>query len=419
MPSKNHGRQYDVVVFGATGYTGLMTAEHITAKLPTNLKWAIAGRSADKLQKVVLECKALNPDRVQPEIEVVGLNDEDLLALAKKTYILITTVGPYAKYGEHAFKACAESGTHYLDCTGEVVWTLDMIEKYEAKAKETGAIIIPQDGIESAPSDLLTWVMAQLIRTELSAQTANTVVEIHQLNSAPSGGTLATVLNIFEKYTPKDLKKSSEAYALSPVPNPHPGPRPSLLSLLTGLYSIRNLGLLRPSIAGSANVPIVQRTWGLLQQEGSRRAEAYGPRWSYREFVKARNPLSGAFLYYAELFGGALLMFVPLFRALVRKYIFKPGEGPARDVAARDYIEYRGVAEPDPAQGDKQAFVKAWFSGSMYYLTATLLAQAASTLLEDDVDLKGGVYTPACLGQGYIDRLSENGFKIEAQIISK
>lgn len=109
------------------------------------------------------------------------MNDAELLTLAKKTCVLITTVGPYSRYGEHAFKACSEAGTHYLDCTGEAVWTLAMIKKYEAKAQGSGAIIIPQSGIESAPSDLLTWSMAQLIRRELDVPIADVVVVFHEL----------------------------------------------------------------------------------------------------------------------------------------------------------------------------------------------------------------------------------------------
>jgi short subunit dehydrogenase-like uncharacterized protein len=163
-----------------------MTAEHITSHLPTDLRWAVAGRSAEKLQKVVDECKKLNPDRPSPEIEICNLNDEDLAALAKRTFVLITTVGPYAQYGEHAFKACAETGTHYFDCTGEAVWNLDMIEKYEALAKKTGACMFPQSGIESAPSDLMTFVMAEHVREELKVPVSDVVVEIHELKYVPN-----------------------------------------------------------------------------------------------------------------------------------------------------------------------------------------------------------------------------------------
>ncbi|KAG5749361.1 hypothetical protein H9Q69_007073 [Fusarium xylarioides] len=120
MPfAKDHGRQYDIVVLGATGYMGKLTAEYISLHLATDLNWAVAGRNNGKLKAVVEECQKLNPDRLPPAIEVVTLNDADLSVLAKKTCIIVTTIGPYSLYGEHAHKACAEAGTHYVDVTGE------------------------------------------------------------------------------------------------------------------------------------------------------------------------------------------------------------------------------------------------------------------------------------------------------------
>ena len=104
-------------------------------------------------------------------------------ALAKKTCVLITAVGPYSIYGEHAFKACAEAGTHYVDATGEFPWVHKMIKKYEATAKKTGAILVPQSGIESAPVDLGTWAMAKAIRTELGAPTKDVTIALHRIRS--------------------------------------------------------------------------------------------------------------------------------------------------------------------------------------------------------------------------------------------
>lgn len=114
------------------------------------------------------------------EVEVCNVNDEELTVLARKTFCLITTLGPYARYGEHAFKACAEAGTHYLDCTGEVPFTLAMIKKYEAVAKETGAWMFPQSGLESAPSDLLTWALVSTISSKISSSTGNVVISLHR-----------------------------------------------------------------------------------------------------------------------------------------------------------------------------------------------------------------------------------------------
>lgn len=112
-------RQYECVVFGATGYTGKYASEHFTTNAPTDLKWAIAGRSKQKLEKLASELRVLNQDRQQPGIEIASVTKDDLVRLARKTKVLISTVGPYHKYGTVAFEACAENGTHYVDCTGK------------------------------------------------------------------------------------------------------------------------------------------------------------------------------------------------------------------------------------------------------------------------------------------------------------
>lgn len=418
MPFKKHSRQYDVVVYGATGYTGLMTAEFIASHFPTDTRWAVAGRSAKKLEDVVKTCQALNPDRKPPQVEVCNLDDTGLAALAKKTFVLIATVGPYAKYGEHAFKACAEAGTHYLDCTGEAVWHAAMIKKYNEIAKASGARMFPQCGVESAPSDLVTFALASTIKSELSASVGDVVVSLHEIHSAPSGGTLATVINLFETFSFKEVAESHKPYALSPIPNPKQTPRPSIQSILTGAYNVPNLGLQTTSLTAGTDAAVVHRTWGLLQQEQALREHAYGPNFTYREFMKTRNFLTAMFMHYSLVISGALLAFCSPFRNLVRRFVFQPGQGPTREDAANDYLEFRGVGTPDGQQGaGKQALTRLWFQGSMYLLTAVFLSEAARTLLEDDLEFGGGIYTPACLGEDYIDRLEDHGLKIETKII--
>ncbi|KAF4853700.1 Saccharopine dehydrogenase-like oxidoreductase [Colletotrichum siamense] len=422
MPIKQHGRQYDLVVFGATGYTGNFVTEHITTHLPSNLKWAVAGRSESKLRGLVAELKKLNSDRVQPEIEICSLNDEDLERLVKKTYILITTVGPYAQYGELAFRACAENGTHYMDVTGETPWTGTMINKYEGAAQETGAMMFPQIGIESAPPDLVTWSLTKEVREKLSAKTAAVTVSIHQLDSAPSGGTLATVLGLFESFSISEVKAQHKPYALSPVPNRNKvQSQKSLLTKLVGLCNVPNLGLMTTSIAGMTDTPIVQRSWGLMASLPSREKQFYGPNFSFHEYMRAKGYLRGIAIHWALGFFGLLLATMPPFRALAKRVVYEPGQGPDKELAKKDEIEYRGIAVPDKASktGNPQAYCRAKYTGSMYYLTGMLLAQAASTLLEDDVDLPGGVFTAACLGQPYIDRLHDVGFKFETKILDQ
>ncbi|KND94754.1 putative trans-acting enoyl reductase [Tolypocladium ophioglossoides CBS 100239] len=420
MPLKQHGRQYDLVVLGATGYTGQFVAEHVATHLPTNLKWAVAGRSESKLQAVIDECKKLNPDRSQPSIEISDINDDDQLhALAQKTFVVITAVGPYCMYGERVFQACAESGTHYFDCTGETPWVARMIKKYEKTAQETGAIMFPQIGVESAPPDLCTWAMARFIRNELDVPTRDVVVSLHKLSSAPSGGTLATVLGIFDHFSLEDLRASSKPYASSPIPHPEKArPSKGFLQRWLGICHVPNLGTLTTSIAGRTDAPTIERSWGLLSTISTRKDQFYGPKFNWVEYYKPRNWLHGIFVHWGLILGTLLLGFFPPVRAFVKRFVYQPGQGTSREDLRREEVEYRGIATPDTATpSGKQAYCRAWFHGSMYYLTAVFLAQGALTILEDEVGLDGGVYTPACLGQGLVDRANGAGFKMEVKML--
>ncbi|KAK2591222.1 hypothetical protein QQS21_011087 [Conoideocrella luteorostrata] len=421
MATRKHERQYDLIVFGATGYTGRLTTEHIAINFPTNLKWAVAGRSESKLQAVVADCQKFNADRSPPSIELADVSDEtELRSLVKKAFVAITTVGPYCLYGEPIFKLCAETGTHYLDCTGEVPWVARMIKKYEGTAKKTGAIMLPQAGVESAPPDLVTWSMAQHLRKDLNAHTKDAVVSIHNLTSKPSGGTLATVLVHFEHFPLKEVVQATKPYATSPIPHTS-GARPqrSLLQRILGVTSLPNLGLVTTSIAGTTDQAVVTRTWGLLHEIPSRRDEFYGPKFTWAEYFKARNWLHGIAVHFALALGGFFLVFVPPFRSLVRRFVYQPGEGVSREDMAKEEVEYRGTASPDIESNptNKQALCRAWFHGSMYALTGIFLAEGALAILEDDLQLGGGSYTPACLGQSYVDRLHRAGFKIDVKTI--
>jgi len=394
-------RQYDLVVFGATGYTGKLTAEHIATHLPTDLRWALAGRSESKLKDVAAECKALNPDRSQPDIEICNLDDSELVALAKKTTLLVATIGPYALYGEYAFKACAQNGTHYLDVTGEVPFVADMINKYEKDAKASGAIMIPQIGIESSPADLVTWSLVKMIRERLSAATAEVVLSVHEFSGTPSGGTLNSVLTFLDVYNLQQIRSAFSPFAISPKPGPK-APGKSLMTRALGICEVRDLGILTSSIGGMADAPIVQRSWGLLD---------YGPNFHFSEYAKARNYLTGIAFHFGLLLGSLLLSISPL-RQVMRRFVTQPGGGATKEEAKKDRLDYRAIGTPDRASKPR-AFCRAYYMGGFYELTGIFLSHAAITILRDEHDLSGGVYTPACLGQKFIDRLEPVGFKFE------
>lgn len=192
--------------------------------------------------------------------------------------------------------------------------------------------------------------------------------------SAPSGGTLATVLSIFDYFTLEEVQDAGRAYALSPVAHeskPRRQPH-SIVQTVFGSRSVSDLGTVTTSPAGITDAAQVERSWGLFQSTPSRKTEAYGPNFTFAEFMGARNWLSGVGLHWALLLGGFFLAFVPPTRSLARWFVYQPGQGPERGGMSREYIEYRGTATPDvpasDAKSKRKAYVKAHFGGgSMYY----------------------------------------------------
>ncbi|ATZ56235.1 hypothetical protein BCIN_13g00840 [Botrytis cinerea B05.10] len=404
-------REYELVIFGATGYTGKLTAEHVATHLPTDLRWALAGRSGSKLEAVAAECKSLNPDRVQPAIEICNLDDAELSALAKKAKVVLATVGPYALHGERCFKACAENGTHYFDVTGEVPWVAEMIKKYEGTAKASGAVLIPQCGIESALSDLITRCAVDAVREKLSAPTGEVIVSLHEIKAKPSGGTLATVFTLLEVFSLKQLKDAFTPYALSPIPGPKVRPSKSLITKLTGIKVVPDLGILTTSLAGSTNLAIMHRSWGLSSEK-----RFYGPNFKVEEYMKARNYLTGIAIHFGLILGG-LFLAIPFFRHTARKYVYQPGDGAAKEETKSDRVELRAIAKPDNEQANPpRIFCREYYEGSIYGLTGILIAQGAISLLRDDHKLSGGIYTPSMLGEKYINRLESANVKFETKV---
>ncbi|KAF2456371.1 hypothetical protein BDY21DRAFT_364583 [Lineolata rhizophorae] len=416
-------RQYELVLFGATGYTGKLCAEHIAKNLPTDLKWAIAGRNEKKLSEIAKELKSINSDRIQPEIEIAELNDTDLDALAKKTRVLLTTVGPYHKYGEHAFKACATNGTHYIDCTGEVPWLKDMIEKYEETAKSNGAILqlyfnakmIPQCGIDSAPPDLLTYLLGTYLLQTHSAPLTTSTITAHRMKTAPSGGTLTTILTLTDTYPLRALRASTRPFALSPVQPASRAPRASapLLERVLGVRRSADLGVLTAHPGARGDAAIVYRSWGLLDA-----GAYYAPRFAFSEWTTARGVLAGAAWHWG-LLAGTLALALPPVRAVLRRLVAQPGQGPAREAAEREEMEYRGVGEGMRNEGEQVRKARAtWrFKGGMYLLTGILMAEAAMVITRGKGtrahEAGGGILTPAMLGEAFAERIRKVGIEVE------
>ncbi|KAF2201784.1 hypothetical protein GQ43DRAFT_440262 [Delitschia confertaspora ATCC 74209] len=426
----HNDREYELVLLGASGYTGKLTAEYIAQHLPTDLKWAVAGRNAKKLQAVVEEIAQLNPDRAAPAIEVCELKKEELGELARKTRLVITTVGPFMFYGEQVLEACAGNGTHYLDCTGEIPWVYEMIEKYHETARKNGAIIIPQAGVDSVPSDLLTFVLTTTMRRTHNAPTSNAIVSLAIANTGVSGGTLLTAISLFSKYSLRKLAMSMKPYALSPVPaaNPSPSPSSSWFYRAFGLLKVDELGGLQTDgVMASVNTSIVHRSWGLYEsivaKDSSKSSLSYGSRFRYTEYMRAKGFVHGAVWHYMFLFTGVLLAF-PLTRwiltPLLKLVLPGAGSGPSKEEMKNNILSWRGIGIAETESSKKVAGEFTVKKGG-YEATALTLAEAAMVILRGDVSdteagkLGGGVLTPATLGEQYVKRLQKAGVKLEAE----
>ncbi|KAF2651570.1 hypothetical protein K491DRAFT_637145 [Lophiostoma macrostomum CBS 122681] len=421
-------RQYELVLLGATGYTGKLVAEWITTHLPGDINWAVAGRNTNKLQKVVSELKELNPNRQQPAIETVEQKKDQLDTLARKTRLLITTVGPFLLHGEPVLAACAENGTHYLDSTGEIPWYYDMVAKYDAVAKRNGAIIIPQCGMDSVPSDIMSFVISRHIRETYNAGTLSAILTLYSVKAGISGGTASTAIEIFSNYSLKHLGTSMKPYSISPVRPTNPSPRPtsSLFYRLLGLVNVPELGGAQTvGLMASVDACLVHRSWGLYEDIAKTRSQpelAYGTRFRFTEYMRAKSLIFGALFKLGYAFAGLLLAFPPsrwvLAPFLKRFVIPAPGEGPSKEEMKNEFLHYRILGTADTEKKEK-ALAKWYCAYGGYGLTGLTLAAAADLFLRGDIDATeagksgGGILTPATLGEPFVEKLKAFGVKIE------
>ncbi|KAF2819346.1 hypothetical protein CC86DRAFT_375190 [Ophiobolus disseminans] len=418
-------REYELILLGATGYTGKLVAEWVSTYLPQDLKWAIAGRNAKKLQDVVDDLKKRSPDRKQPDVETCELQKDQLDALAKKTTLIITTVGPFMFHGEPVLAACASNGTHYLDSTGEVPWIYDMIAKYDALAKQNKSIIIPECGLDSVPADIMAFVLAREVRKRYNTACERVIMTLYKAKTGVSGGTSLTMLELFNNYSLGHLAKSMHPYSLSPVKaNDSVGkPTGSLLYRLFGLLSVPELGGVQTTgLMAAVDECITHRSWGLYSQTAQTSNDpsiSYGPHFRFNEYMRASGLISGLLIKFAISSVGLFLALPPtrwILGPLIKKFVIQaPGEGPSRESMKNDFMSYRGVGVAEDGKGKVTAKLDIAHGG--YVATAITLSAAAQVILRGRLGdteagrLGGGILTPATLGDEYVKTLNDFGVK--------
>ncbi|EFR04747.1 trans-acting enoyl reductase [Nannizzia gypsea CBS 118893] len=405
-----HPRTLEIVLLGATGYTGKLCAEHIVKNLPTNLAWGIAGRSAEKLEGLSTKLQALNNDRKAPEILSVQLKDAELKELACKTKVIINCVGPYRKYSTPVVKACAENGTHYVDVTGEAPWVRDMIQKFHETAKSTGAILISANGIESAPADLLTYFMAKSIKDQFGVVTDETDMSLYHIKGKFSGGTLRTIIDFFDNID----SNSSDPYCTS-VSKPAQPKSVPILRRIFGVHYVPDIGVGTTCVCEACDTAIVHRTSSLMPQ-------LFNPNFRFWESMKARNIFTAVGFHFALIAVAFVLLISPV-RWILPRYLHPPGEGLPEEAKSGFSIEYRGIStakQDQPGKKDIRVLGSFCYDGCPYRLTGIFLAEAARILARSEKigqDNKGGYLTPASLEDEYIENLEKAGAHFKSTVL--
>lgn len=213
----------------------------------------------------------------------------------------------------------------------------DMIEKYHTTAKKNGAIMIPQNGIESAPTDLMCWMLVNFLREKLNVETAEVIHTIHEMKASASGGTLATALSLFDAYSLADFSKSQQPWSLCPVEAPKQDAAKPILEKVTGVRTVDGLGTLTDSIQGPADIPIVHRSWGLYDD-----GKFYGKKFRLSAYSTASNALYG-FAFHVTLASVFTAFILPPVRWMLKQFVYQPGDGPTKE-----YVLLHVITSPLP-----------------------------------------------------------------------
>jgi short subunit dehydrogenase-like uncharacterized protein len=383
-------REFDLVLFGATGFTGQLVGEYIAKQKPR--KWAIAGRSRGKCEALGFDVPILTCDAMDPA---------SVAAVARRTRVVCTTVGPYSKYGSALVAACADAGTHYCDLTGEVHWMREMIDANDARARETGARIVFTCGFDSIPSDLGTWATQQEFIKRFGRPAEKVSAFFGEMSGGTSGGTAASAFAIADAMSDPAVRRVlRNPYALDPEPD---GPHPKVDKRMVGWDKQLKMFFV-PFFMAATNAPVVRRGHALA-------GYPYGHDFVYREVMTTPGNPRGAVMAASITAGLAGLMAAmkrPRLRAMLEKRAPKPGEGPSPEQRARGHWKVRFIAEDGD---DRLLYIVADPSGDPGYAsTAKMLGESALCLAYDKLTSPGGCLTPSVAMDGaLVDRLRKAG----------
>ncbi|MFO7539053.1 MAG: saccharopine dehydrogenase NADP-binding domain-containing protein [Chloroflexota bacterium] len=407
-------KQFDILLWGASGFTGQLVADYLARNAGPDLRWAIGGRNRDKLEEVRRELTAVNPSLADLPILIGNsLDRASLDPLVAQARVVCTTVGPYTKYGTPLLAACVEQGVDYCDITGETGWMRANIDAYHTKAEQTGARIVHCCGFDSIPSDLGVLMLQEAAKEEYGRFCHAITHYVITTKGSLSGGTIASMLHTLDQT--KDDKAArrllADPYNLVPG-HQHDWSETDQQSARYDTDIRRWTG---PFIMAAINSRVVRRSHALQDFR-------YGPQFRYHEATRFPDGLRGRLQANGLLLGMGLFMGLaslpPTRRLLEATVLPKPGEGPS--AAAREkgyfYTTMLGKIGNDPAPGE--TWLKATIKGVNdpgYGETAKMLGESALCLAQDALPARGGILTPAvAMGMTLVERLRAAGmtFKV-------
>ncbi len=393
-------KEFDIIVWGASGFTGRLVAEYLFKKYGANdtVKWAMGGRNQTKLEQVRAEVA----DESVPLV-IADSNDEATLnAMVQSTKVICTTVGPYAKYGSKLVAACVAHQTDYCDLTGEVQWIRRMIDQHHDTAAANGTKIVHTCGFDSIPSDMGVYFMQKEAQAQTGQGIKHIKMRVGGAKGGISGGTYASLTNVLVE---AEKDKSIYAMLLNPYGlNPKgedSGPdQPDLQKVV---YDKTAQSWIFPFIMAGINTKVVRRSHALA-------GYPYGKDFRYDEAMMSGKGISGRLKAIAATLPLGLLMSAKpdsFLKKMIDKRLPKPGEGPNK--AAREAgfynLKFFNILEDDTVILGK-------VTGDMdpgYGSTSKMLAESAICLAKDDIPDLGGVLTPSlAMGDALLKRLQEN-----------
>lgn len=399
-------RKFDLVLYGATGFVGRQTVAYVAAYCRIHapgLRWALAGRSAEKIEQVR---RAAGRGAADAALIVADAHDaRGLAALARQTHVVLSTAGPFDLFGGPLVAACVAQGTHYVDITGETPWVRGLIERHHDQAAADGTRIIPCCGFDSVPSDIGAWMLMQAMQQRHGVPCVD-IKAAFTMHGGLNGGTLASALNAIGGEKARLL---ADPFVLNPGtagldPQVHADP---VLPYFDGDFQ----AWLAPFVMGPVNTRVVRRSAALL---------GYGSYFHYQEYQRVGPGMvaaAGALALSATMAASQAALGLAPVRALARRFAPKPGEGPTR--AAMDKGSFRCELLGRSADGKRVHGHVADQGDPGNRATTKMVCEAALALvLESDAlpggPAFGGVLTPAsALGGVLVQRLRHAGMALQ------